>query len=224
MKRAQEHRGGPRRGLTLLEIVMAVGLLTVFLGSTLLLGRSILGAFRTETSQARYDEALHGALDRMAQRLRTVDGQALLPGGAIPSDWVEFQRANDHDGVNVVWGALERLTFEYDPDELDDGLDNDGDGLVDEGRAVWIRDPGGAGERRVVLAWPVPEVSLGEIPGNGIDDDGNGLVDEDGLAFEITGNRMRIVLTIHWLGEDGQLQEIQDERVVVMRNTGINAP
>jgi prepilin-type N-terminal cleavage/methylation domain-containing protein len=213
-----------RAGFTLLEMAVAAGLLAVFLGSTAFLGKSLLGAFRTETAQAQKDEALHLALDRMVQRLRTVDAEALLPVAVASSDWVEYQRASDHDGTNVIWGPLERLLFERDDGELDDGLDNDGDGLVDEGRVVWVREPGAPDERRNVLATGVPETGMGEIAGNAADDDGNGLEDEGGLAFEVVGGRMRIALTLVWLDEGGELQEIAAERSVTMRNTGVNSP
>ena len=35
--------------------------------------------------------------------------------------------------------------------EIDDGLDNNGNGLVDEGQVVWITDLGLPGQRAVVL-------------------------------------------------------------------------
>ena len=223
MKHQHAGKRSSRAGFTLLEVAVAAGLLAVFLGSTAFLGKSVLGAFRTETAQAQKDEALQVALDRMVQRLRTIDAEALLPTAVASSDWVEYQRATDHDGVNVIWGPVERLLFERDDNELDDGLDNDGDGLVDEGRVVWIREPGTPDERRILLATGVPETGMDETAGNGLDDDGNGLVDEGGLAFEVVGGRMRVALTLVWLDEEGVLQEIAAERSVMMRNTGVNS-
>lgn len=215
---------GRRGGFTLIELVLVAALLSVFLGSTVVLGRSVLGAFRSETTVARQDEALQLALDRMAQRLRAVDGQALQPGAVASSSWIEFQRASDHDGTDLLWGELERLLFEREEGEADDGLDNDGDGLVDEGRVVWLRDPGGPDERRVVLATSVPELGPGETAADGLDDDGDGLVDEGGVCFVVSGGRMRILLTLAWRDDAGLLQQASAERIVVMRNTGVNAP
>ena len=80
----------------------------------------------------------------------------------------------------------QRFEFVYDPDEVDDGQDNNGNGLIDEGRIVWTRNVGAPDERSVVLCHQVREYLEGEVP-NGLDDNGNGLVDEKGLSFERNG-------------------------------------
>ena len=227
MKMCGKGKGNRRSGVTALEVSLAVTLMVIFGGSAVTLGRSLSRAFGSQSGVAQRDVDLHQALDRIVSRLRTADGQAVLPAGInapFHSTWIEFQRATGHDGNAVTWGVTERIQFEYDATEADDGVDNDGDGLVDEGRAVWIVDAGGPNQRRVVLASPVPEFHVNEVPGNGIDDDGNGLEDEGGLAFEITGDRMRIVLSLDSFDSEGNLQSTSAERVVVMRNTGVNAP
>ena len=82
-----------------------------------------------------------------------------------------------------------------DPDRIDvgeawrDGLDNDGDGEIDEPGESYPPDPfiddtddeesypGIEGAHDEL--YPTTDVGIDEIPGNGIDDDGDGLIDED---------------------------------------------
>ena len=60
-------------------------------------------------------------------------------------------------------GKPELGTFTFELlGHCEDGVDNDGDGLVDEGRVVWIQNRGVLGERRAVLCNWVSETLLGE--------------------------------------------------------------
>ena len=223
MRRGNEKR----RGLSIVEVSLTVTLLVVFAGGTLTLGRSLSRAFRSESSVAQRDATLHAALDRMATRLRSADGQGINPPSVLlplHEDSITFQRVTGHDGTNPILGELERFQFEYEVSDPDDGRDNDGDGLIDEGRLVWTRDLGGPNERTTVLVSSVPETGSGEIPGNGIDDNGNGLDDEAGITFQVDQDRMRIVLSIESFDAEDTLQVATGERTVVMRNTGATLP
>lgn len=103
----------------------------------------------------------------------------------------------------ITWSAT-RVEFRLEPGEVDDGLDNDGNGLVDEGELVLVRDAGGADELEIVLANGVREHLEGELP-NGVDDNDNGLVDERGITFERVGSDLRIRLTLETTGRDGRI-------------------
>jgi hypothetical protein len=110
-----------------------------------------------------------------------------------------------------------QILSELDEGELDDGADNDGDGLVDEGRVVLIEDQGGAAERRVVLTNGVAELQDGE-EANNADDNGNGLVDETGLSFSATGETVFVRLTCQRRTDDGRLLVQAAETAVRLRN------
>lgn len=140
---------------------------------------------------------------------RSVDRLALLLSGATPRNlgvvpeaphWIDSLSIERLDSVNTD-GRLDWRTtwisFEYASGELDDGKDNNGDGLIDEGRVVMTTSQGTAEERRTVLYGSVREFLEGETP-NGKDDNGNGngLVDERGLCFVLDGELLRIFLTL----------------------------
>ena len=147
------------------------------------------------------------------------DATATVPVGlASPqsSNFLEYQRPLTLSPL--AWDDTERLTFEYEPGELDDGLDNDGDGLVDEGRLIRYVDYLLPTERRIVLCSGVAEFLEGEEGGNLADDNGNGLVDEPGLGFDIDGGTLNVRMSVAGTGPTGT--EIVRTRVasVFLRN------
>jgi hypothetical protein len=131
---------------------------------------------------------------------------------------VDFQRPADFAGGAVVWDVTERLALEPSPEDPVDGNDNDGDGLVDEGRLVWTERVGMAGQRRHVLAGGVSAAIEGETLGNGLDDNGNGLVDERGLAITYAGNRLEVQITVARETAPGVVLERTVRRTVVLSN------
>ena len=76
-----------------------------------------------------------------------------------------------------------QIFLQPDPADPDNGLDDDGDGFVDECEVVLVENRGTADETRTVLVRRVQELLQGELP-NGADDNGNGLVDERGFCIE----------------------------------------
>jgi hypothetical protein len=87
------------------------------------------------------------------------------------------------------------VRFDYEEGELDDGADNNGNGLVDEGCLFWTRDVGEPSEKTHVIARGVREYLEGEEP-NLDDDNGNGLEDERGFCLERVGEALVIRLTL----------------------------
>jgi hypothetical protein len=89
-----------------------------------------------------------------------------------------------------------------EPSETDNGADDDGDGLIDEGMIEFTRDLGAGTERIVRWARGVREYLAGENP-NVADDNANGLTDERGLSFSLTGRILTIRLTLQAVGAKG---------------------
>ena len=217
---------GKTSGTTLLELTIAISLLAGVLGSILFVLDSTSVAYRTGSAVAGLEARAEKALTTMTQRLRQsgADGlvPAWLPAGA---DYVDYERATSvtddpalWDTAPVVWGDPERLLFEYEPDDPDDGVDNDGDGLVDEGQVVLIERFGLAGQARTVLATGVRETPEGEIPGNLADDDGNGVADDRGLSFQLNGDLLTVRLTLAARDPDGAPLVVTVRRTVALRN------
>ncbi len=178
-------------------------------------------AYRTESVSAHLDGLARKALDEICEHLRAADWNAVTPQGLESTPVVDFQRSLGFANDAPVWGPTERLVFEYDPGDPDDGADNDGDGLVDEGRVVWIENPGVAGERRAVLCSSVLEWLAGETPGNLADENGNGLTDERGFCVEFVGTSglALVHLSLERLDREGHRIAHTVSRAVTLRNT-----
>jgi hypothetical protein len=120
-------------------------------------------------------------------------------------------------GFVPIWGPLTELLWEREPAELDDGQDNDGDGLVDEGRVVLVRNSGGVNERRVVLCSGVAEFAQGESAAVG-DENGNGLDDERGFSLQRDGELLTVFLTLQEQVESAQVLTTSVRTSLRLRN------
>jgi type II secretory pathway pseudopilin PulG len=204
--------------LTLLEVLVAVSLLGVVLGVPTMLLLSGSRTYAIETASSDASEALRTGIARIATRLETAVSGSLTPPPPAATHTLDYNRSNGYAGGAVALGPLERIQFENSPGDPNDGLDNDGDGLVDEGRAVWIENPGQATERRVTLVDWVAEAQAGELLGNNLDDNGNGLVDEGGLSLEYDANRVTVRLTVQRPGPEGSIITRSMQRTIALRN------
>jgi hypothetical protein len=155
----------------------------------------------------------------MAQRIEFSDASILAGPIADPelgTAQVEFQVPVDFVGATVVLEGVQ-IFSEPEPGELDDGQDNDGDGLVDELRVVEVLAPNTPEERRTVLVSGVTELFDGELA-NGADDNDNGLINEAGLSFSSDGNVVTLRLSCQRRGEGGRLLTKTAETAVRLRN------
>lgn len=209
-----------RTGFSLVELAIAMTV-TVMLGGMLILAlESSMKAFRTGTTATEVEATLSRAIDDIAERLK---GSATgmvdpIPPAGFFTTQLDFQSVTGYLNDAPVWGAPERLLLELSPGELDDGIDNDQNGLVDECRVVWVENPDTANERRTVICNWVSETLEGETPGNNADENGNGLEDEPGLCFDFDGNRVTIRLTIERLSPEGYSIMRTNERTISFRN------
>jgi prepilin-type N-terminal cleavage/methylation domain-containing protein len=207
-----------RAGFTLVEMSISMVLVTVLLGLFFMTTQTASNAVETGVTVAEIDARVQRALERVCEALKGSSSDLTTPQAVAPfsGSSVDFQRGQgvDADG-DPVFGPLERLVLEYD--EANDGLDDDGDGLVDEGRLVWLENPGAAGERRVVLCNDVREYLAGETS-DGDDENGNGLIDERGFALDFAGNAVTVRLTLEARGQKGQIIVSSAQRTVAFRN------
>ena len=87
---------------------------------------------------------------------------------------------------------------------IDNGIDDDGDGRIDEGRIIAIENPGGVAESRRVIVRGVRRFLEGETK-NGLDDNGNGLIDESGMSFERVDDVLVLRLTLEIEGSEHRM-------------------
>jgi hypothetical protein len=173
--------------------------------------QSAFGTWQGTVSGTEVARNANSAMDRMASiladaGLTTIADDLSAPTGA--SGFTFQVRKGYADGA-ITWGPATTLAWVSDPMDPRDDVDNDGDGLVDEGE-ILLTDTNGL---RAVLVRHVTEYLDGESDGGG-DDNGNGLEDEQGLSFELDGNRLHIRLTLAKVGADGELVTRSAESVL----------
>ena len=186
-----------RAGFSLVEMLIVALILALALCMLSMIGQSSERAYQTGTTAAQLEQQTSQAIDRIVVELRPMRLSTMSPalGAGAMAVQLEYVQALGFEAGEVLDSALRRLGFEYVEGEVDDGQDNNSNGLVDEGMVVLTEDLGGPEERRLVLTRWVAELFEGELP-NAIDDNGNGLVDERGFHVQRVGDTLFVRLTL----------------------------
>jgi type II secretory pathway pseudopilin PulG len=194
-----------RAGYTLLEALIAAALLLLLLSSAVLAARGGMGAFRTTQDASGAETRVRRALDRVVFELLSAGASELIPNptGDFGTAELQYRKPIGLVGTAPQWGPTFSLAFEYATGEGDDDVDNDGNGLVDDGVLVMTRDVGG-NEHRVVLCHNVAELLEGEIA-NGDDDNGNDVRDEAGFNVHRIGDVLLVRLSVQEPAETGNI-------------------
>jgi prepilin-type N-terminal cleavage/methylation domain-containing protein len=194
-----------RGGFTLIEIAISMGILGLVLSSIVGMLDSSRKGFNQGSVTALVQNDVRRAIDRVAVELENAGLGTLLPNPiGVAADDLVFQIAtgvNPADGT-ILFGPSTRLRFVFEPGELVNGLDDDGDGLIDEGCVVLTRNYFQANELNVTLARRIPLLLEGETA-NGADDNGNGFADERGFCVTLEGDLLRLRLSMMRAAPDG---------------------
>ena len=213
MMRARE------RGVTILEMVVATAAFMVVIGAVF----SVLATGSQTVQATTVSGQLECKGERIARRIgRTVihaGASTLLPSPQAPlgSSQVSFQCSQGWANGAMVWGPVISVGLEDDINDPNDGMDNDGDGCIDEATVVWCRDVGGPNETSEIWVENVRRFMDGEIQNNQ-DDNGNGLVDEAGLSFVLQGSTLVLRLCLERRGVDGRIVTKVAQHAVRLRN------
>lgn len=206
-------------GTTLLELTLATGLLTIVVGGGYTLLGTGVDTYDLGSTLAEVEGNAARALEAIATELSMAGRSVLHPQPSPPNSTssLSFQRCIGFIDGAVAWGPPTIIEFRPEPDDPDDGVDNNGNGLIDEGMIVRVENAGTADERVVVIARNVRRYLEGEIPNN-LDDNGNGLIDEAGLCFDIIGEVLTIRVTLERL--DGKKRSVMHtaQTSIKMRN------
>ena len=189
-----------RAGFTLIELMISTGLIGVMLGTGLAIVLSGNSAYRATILRLDADAKARRALERVVSELESARGD-LTPdlSGSSGSSVVNFVQLVDVVNGVTVWGNPIRIARVAASEDPDDGIDNDNDGLIDEGLLVLTRDVGLVTERSIVLCTNVREMAAGE-QANGADDNGNGLIDEAGFCVQRTTDLLTVRISIEQVG------------------------
>lgn len=209
----------PRRaGFSLVEVLISMVMLGGLLGTMLMIVLTGSSTARVGMARTSIEGAARRALDRIASELVSAGVETLDPEPTAPwgSDRLTFQAIEGFDG-EIVWGEPRVFSLVLEEGELDDGADNNGNGLADERVLVFTRELGTPEELTTIWVHGVSELSEGELD-NGEDDNGNGLADEAGLSFCRQGNRLVVRLSLEELDVDGNHLVRTVETSVRLRN------
>ena len=219
MRLLQQPRSS-RSGFTMVELMVSALILSVMMGFVLLVQSTGQAAADQTGLEDEADSRLTRALERAANELRSVvdttiwEDIAGFEGGASQ---VTFQALESLEAGVATSGPVKRLEVELETSELLDNLDNDGDGLVDEGALYLTQALGEDEEMRVLLCRGVRLMYTGETL-DLADENGNGLVDEGGFHVERDGDRLIIRLALEVARSDGSRVERTGEASIRIRN------
>lgn len=215
-----------RDGFTIIEMAIVFSLMAVVLASASMAVKRGNDLFEQVTATSEVSARAGRSMERIVRELRSASqitfAQNLTTPQAAPSKvWsprLDYQTALDWDGVAVVWDVAQRFDLEMGTGEVDNGVDDNGNGLVDERTLVLLANPGQADELRAVIATGVAELLEGELP-NGADDNGNQMDDERGFCLELDDNNaLTIRLTLERMGPDGRLIVRTQQDTILLRN------
>lgn len=208
-----------KAGFTLVEALLAASASIVVAGLIATMLQRSNAVFLQSGAASEADAVAQRAIERITEELMSVDRSTLnlTPSPITGGSTVLYRRTTGfNNGMQV--GDLQRMRFEYGPGEINDGIDNDGDGLIDEGRVTLNTDVLGAGTD-VVLIDQVSELAQGELP-NGLDDNGNGLVDEPGfvMTYDAQTFALTVRLSVSRTAQGGRTIERTAVTAVRLRN------
>jgi len=192
------HKHTSRAGFSIIEMLISVSIAAILATSATMAAAESYVAYRTTNINSTLEANIRRSLDRVVRELMSTSFDVITPANLdddFGSDEVVFQDAVDVVDGAIVWGNARRLAFEYEQGEFDDGVDNNGNGLVDEGMLVLTRNDGLATEHRIVICHNVSEFLEGEED-DGDDDNGNGVIDEAGFNLHQDDDVLTIRLTL----------------------------
>ena len=186
-----------RAGSTIVEVMVSLTVAVGVMGGLFTFLQSAIQGSRSTAARAVLARRAHDTADRVVDLLLLADLDSLSPAIApLGATFLDYRVPQSVSAAGVTWSNTARLEWQPEPSDPANGLDDDGDGVADEGMLVLVRDVGLASEQPTILATGLAPRLQGELA-NGLDDNGNGLEDERGLSFERTAaGRVLVRLTL----------------------------
>lgn len=208
-----------RGGFTLIEVLLSVAILGSLLGTVFLVQHQGQNAARASSAELLASLRASRVIDRVVRELQCMGGDAATPSptSSLGTDVLTFQVSQGVTAGAVAWSSSRRLELLMAPNELDNGLDDDGDGMIDERALLLTYDVGTGGERRTTLCDSIPELAPGETV-NALDDNGNGVADERGFNLHRTGDVLEVRVTVQGQGPEGSVVSASVETSIRVRN------
>jgi hypothetical protein len=183
--------------MTLIEVAIALTLTATIVMAVAISAQSASRSYQGEGLRSTVDTQAHRALDFVTRELAEAERATLnpFPDPALASDSLTYRKSLGFADGAALWGPWMQLSTQLEAGEIDDGLDNNRNGLADERVLVWTERLGQADQRQTIRVHAIAELAEGELA-NGMDDDGDGLDDEPGLVFSIDRDVLTVQLTL----------------------------
>ncbi len=193
-----------RSAFTMIEMTIALVLITVVVGNVYWLLQKSTAAMGDEGSNYDLDTQARRAMDRICMALIGAADSQLYTPTSKPSfvSALNYKESLglDADGNNQ-WSDPQRIEFS----------------TTGGGEVVWSQNPGQTDEKRVVFAKNVATLLQDELT-NGVDDNANGIIDETGFALEKDGKCIIVRLTVRRTLQDGRSVTRTLQEAVTCRN------
>lgn len=197
-------RRSTRSAFTIIEMTIALVLVTVVVGNVYWLLQKSTVAMGDEGSSYDLDTQARRAMDRICMALIGAANNELYVPTSKPSytSYLNYKESLglDASGNNQL-SDLQRIEFT----------------TTNGGEVVWSQNPGATDEKRVVFAKNVATLLQDELT-NGVDDNANGIIDETGFALEKNGKSIIVRLTIRRTLQDGRTLSRTLAETVTCRN------
>ncbi len=208
-----------RAGLGIIELSLAITLLTILMLAITMTTRTASTSYSQSALIESVEVRAYRLIDFLSEKISQATWASLEPSIAPAPlgsfNNIRYRRIVDTAGMAVAEGDAETFNLVPQDGEIDgDGIDNNGNGLIDEYMATWS-----SANKTVVLARGIRNRLEGEIGGNLLDDNGNGLQDEAGLVFVRDDNNLiTIRVSVQGTDSEGRIQTKTVETSVHIRN------
>ncbi|MBI3269571.1 MAG: hypothetical protein HYZ53_11160 [Planctomycetes bacterium] len=123
-------------GFTLLEAVLAVFLLAGSIAASLQVLTCAQNTLESETVAAGLDAEGLRLVEQMMHELRQAGRSTLVPASPADSRSLSFLMNAGFDGSRIVWSRPTTYACALEDGEVENGRDDNGNGLIDEGVVV----------------------------------------------------------------------------------------
>lgn len=194
---------GARAGFTILEVAIAVTLVTVLLFNATQLIQTASRSGEHGTKQQELDQLADQVIDRIALALMAANEERTLPANQAPfnSELINYATSLGVEDGETVWGDPERIALD-----------------IQDAYVRWLRNPESENSLERVWGKHVSEMQIDEFDGNNTDDNDNTLIDEKGLSFNIDRGSVQINLTLRRILDDGTELTATTHTRVAFRN------
>lgn len=120
------------QGFTLLEVVVATALISLMLGgvsSAIFLAQVSLAA---EINEYLFEQSGRRIASRLSEEFMAASEASILPLVSTDGDFVQYRQVTGYASGAVQLGPLKTIELQLYPGEEANGLDDNGDGRIDE--------------------------------------------------------------------------------------------